>query len=67
MCLKCNPMRKFMETTRKHQQLIMNYFKAKKVYSSSVADGLNRKVDSLPENPTGFESMKSPESLCCSI
>src|SRR5690606_783843 len=42
---KLDPIKKFVKSIRKHEPLIMNYFKAKKEFSSGVVEGMNRKVN----------------------
>jgi transposase len=50
------PIKKFVKTIRNHQPLIMNWFKAKKQYSSGVVEGLNRKVNLVTRKAFGFRS-----------
>ena len=50
------PVKKFVKTIRRHQPLIMNWFKAKKAYSSGVVEGLNRKVNLVTRKAFGFRS-----------
>jgi len=38
-------MKKFVKMLRRHEPLLMNWFKAKKAYSSGAVEGLNRKVN----------------------
>ena len=37
-------MKKVAKMLRKHRELILNYFRAKKQFSSGVVEGLNNKV-----------------------
>ena len=37
---RLEPMKKFVRTLRKHEELLMNYFKAGKGYSSGIVEGL---------------------------
>ncbi len=53
---RLDPIKKFVGTIRRHQPLIMNWFKAKKVYSSGVVEGLNRKVNLVTRRAFGFRS-----------
>ncbi len=53
---RLEPIKKFVKTLRTHQPLIMNWFKAKKVYSSGVVEGLNRKVNLVTRKAFGFRS-----------
>jgi transposase len=50
------PMKTFVKTLRNHQVLLMNWFKAKKVYSSGIVEGLNRKVNLVTRKSYGFRS-----------
>lgn len=53
---RLDPMKAFVKTIRRHQPLIMNWFKAKKAYSSGVVEGLNRKVNLVTRRAFGFRS-----------
>jgi len=53
---RLEPIKKFVKTIRNHQPLIMNWFKAKKQYSSGVVEGLNRKVNLVTRKAFGFRS-----------
>lgn len=53
---KLEPMKKFVRTMRRHQPLLMNWFKAKKAYSSGVVEGLNRKVNLVTRKSYGFKN-----------
>ena len=46
----------FVRTLRKHQPLIMNWFKAKKAYSCGVVEGMNRKINLVTRKSFGFRS-----------
>ena len=50
------PIKKFVKTIRRHQPLIMNWFKAKKAYSSGAVEGLNRKVNLVTRKAYGYKS-----------
>jgi transposase len=41
-----------------HRDLILNYFRAKKEYSSSVVEGLNTKVKLVTRKAFGYRSAK---------
>ena len=53
---RLEPIKKFVKTVRNQQPLIMNWFKAKKQYSSGVVEGLNRKVNLVTRKAFGFRS-----------
>lgn len=50
------PIKKFVATIRVHQPLIMNWFKAKKAYSSGIVEGMNRNVNLVTRKAFGFRS-----------
>lgn len=56
MHTKLTPMKTFVKTLRNHRPLLMNWFKAKKLYSSGVVEGLNRKVNLVTRKSYGFRS-----------
>ena len=41
---RIEPMKKFARTLRAHRELILNYFRARKEFSSGVIEGLNNKA-----------------------
>ena len=45
MCSRLEPMKKFVRTLRQHEDLLMNYFKAKKRYTRGIVVILNLKVN----------------------
>ena len=51
---KIEPMKKVAKTIRKHKPLILNWFKAKKQFSSGVVEGLNNKVKVATKKAYGF-------------
>ncbi len=53
---RLEPMKKFVRTLRRHQPLLMNWFKAKKAYSSGAVEGLNRKVNLVTRRSYGFRN-----------
>jgi transposase len=40
------PMKKIAQTLRAHRALLLNYFKARKQFSSGVIEGLNKRPKS---------------------
>ena len=54
---KLDPMKKFVKMIRKHQPLIMNWFRAKKAYSSGSVEGLNRKINLVTRKAYGYKSL----------
>jgi len=53
---RLEPIKDFVRTLRRHQPLIMNWFKAQKQYSSGVVEGLNRKINLVTRKSYGFRS-----------
>lgn len=53
---RLDPIKTFVKTIRRHQPLILNWFKAKKQFSSGVVEGLNRKVNLVTRKSYGFRS-----------
>lgn len=53
---RLEPIKKFVKTVRRHEALMMNWFKAKKAYSSGIVEGLNRKVNLVTRKSYGFRS-----------
>lgn len=59
---KLDPIKKFVRSIRKHQPLIMNYFKARKRFSSGVVEGMNRKVNLATRKAYGFKTFAGLET-----
>ena len=53
---KLEPIKKFVRTIRNHEELIFNYWAAKKEFTSGVVEGLNRKVNVVTRKAYGFRS-----------
>jgi transposase len=53
---RLDPIKAFVKTIRRHQPLILNWFKAKNQFSSGVVEGLNRKVNLVTRKSYGFRS-----------
>ena len=49
------------KTIRRHKPLILNWFKAKKAFSSGVVEGLNNKAKVTTRNSYGFRTYKCAE------
>jgi len=54
-------MKKVVRTIRRHQPLILNWFKAKKAFSSGIVEGLNTKVKHTTRKSYGFRTYKCAE------
>jgi transposase len=53
---RLDPIKKFVGTLRKHEDLIMNWFRARKQFSSGAVEGLNRKVNLITRRAYGYRS-----------
>ncbi|HTP35407.1 MAG TPA: ISL3 family transposase, partial [Candidatus Acidoferrales bacterium] len=53
---RIEPMKKIARTLRKHRALILNYFKAKKEFSSGVVEGMNNKAKVTMRKSYGFRT-----------
>lgn len=53
---RLKPIKKFVRTIRSHEELIMNWFKAKKMYSSGAVEGMNRRVNLVTRKAYGYRS-----------
>lgn len=58
---RIEPMKKFAKTLRSHRELILNYFRAKKQFSSGVVEGLNNKAKVTMRKSYGFRTYKITE------
>ena len=58
---KIEPLKKEAQTIRKHKPLILNWFKAKKSFSSGIVEGLNNKVKLTMRKSYGFKQFRSIE------
>ena len=53
---RIEPLKKFVKTLRRHEELLMNYFEAKKQYSSGMVEGFNLKVGLTIRKAFGFRN-----------
>ena len=53
---RIEPMKKIAKTLRSHRELILNYFRAKKQFSSGVVEGLNNKAKLTMRKAYGFRT-----------
>jgi transposase len=51
-------MKKVARTLRAHRELLLNYFKAKKEFSSGVIEGLNNKAEVTMRRSYGFRTYR---------
>ena len=58
---KLEPMKKVAKTVRRHKPLILNWFRAKKAYSSGIVEGLNTKIKLTTRKSYGFRTYRCAE------
>ena len=58
---RIEPMKKIARTLRAHRELILNYFKARKEFSSGVVEGLNNKAKVTMRRSYGFRTFRITE------
>ena len=58
---KIEPMKREAKTIRRHKDLILNWFIAKKAFSSGVVEGLNTRVKLTVRKSYGFRTFKCTE------
>ncbi len=59
--LRYHHVKKVAKTIRKHKPLILNWFKAKKAFSSGIVEGFNNTVKVVTKNAYGYSSVKCAE------
>ena len=58
---KIDPLKKFVGTVRNHRELLLNYFRAKKAFSSGVVEGLNNKAKVTMRKAYGYKTYEMLE------
>jgi len=58
---KIEPLKKEAKTIRRHKDLILNWFRAEKMFSSGIVEGLNTKVKLTVRKSYGFRTFKCTE------
>jgi transposase len=58
---RIEPMKKVAKMLRSHRELILNWFRAKKEFSSGVVEGLNNKAKLTTKKAYGFRTFRSLE------
>ncbi len=58
---RLDPLKKIARSLHNHRPLLMNYFKARKAYSSGVVEGLNNKVKLTVKRAYGFRTAAARE------
>jgi transposase len=58
---RIEPVKRFARTVRAHRELLLNYFKAKKQFSSGVIEGLNNKAKVTMRKAYGYRTFRIAE------
>ena len=58
---RIEPMKKIARSLRQHRELILNYFRAQKLLSSGVVEGLNNKAKVTMRKAYGFRTFRTLE------
>lgn len=58
---KIEPLKKFARTVRNHRELLLNYFRARKAFSSGIVEGLNNKAKVTMRKAYGFRTFRMLE------
>jgi transposase len=58
---RIEPVKKFARTVRSHRELLLNYFRAKKQFSSGIIEGLNNKAKVTMRKAYGYRTFRVAE------
>ena len=58
---RIDPIKKFARTVRAHRELLLNYFRARKQFSSGVIEGMNNKAKVTMRKAYGYRSFRIAE------
>jgi len=58
---RLDPLKKFARTVRNHRELLLNYFRARKAFSSGIIEGLNNKAKVTMRKAYGYRTFKMAE------
>jgi transposase len=58
---RIRPLKKIVKTLRRHRELLLNYFRAKKQISGGVAEGMNNKAKLTMRKSYGFRTFRITE------
>jgi transposase len=56
---KIEPMQRQARTLRQHREIILNYFRARKEYSSGAVEGMNNKAKVVLRRSYGFREIST--------
>ena len=55
---RLKPIKRFVRSVRKHEPLILNWFRAKKAFSCGIVEGFNRNINLTIRKAYGFKSFE---------
>ena len=58
---RIDPLKKFARTVRNHRELLLNYFRARKAFSSGIVEGPNNKAKVTMRKAYGYRTFKMTE------
>ena len=58
---RIDPVKKFARTVRSHRELLLNYFRARKQFSSGVIEGMNNKAKVTMRKAYGYRTFRITE------
>lgn len=58
---RLDPLKKFARTVRNHRELLLNYFRARKAFSSGIIEGLNNKAKVTMRKAYGYRTFRMAE------
>ena len=58
---RIDPVKNFVRTVRRHRELLLNYFRARKQFSSGVVEGLNNKAKVTMRKAYGYRTFRIAE------
>jgi transposase len=58
---RIGPIKKFARTVRNHRELLLNYFRARKEFSSGIIEGLNNKAKVTMRKAYGYRTFRIAE------
>src|SRR5579864_3831004 len=61
VCIRVHLMKSITRSLRRHRELILNYFRAQKLLSSGVVEGLNNKAKVTMRESYGFRTFRCLE------
>ena len=64
---RIEPMKKSARSLRQHRELILNYFRAQKLLSSGIVEGLNDKAKVTMRKSYGFRNLPLPRTCALSL